>query len=102
MASNPTQELQDEFLSTIRKSQETVIDAIRYLGRDRPVRRPQDAFGPGAVRRSAAQARGGRGQCLRLCRAAAGQPAQVRRRDPEDHDPAAPGRRQRAEGRSRQ
>jgi hypothetical protein len=29
MASNPTQELQDEFLSTIRKSQETVIDAIR-------------------------------------------------------------------------
>ena len=29
MASNPTQELQDEFLATIRKSQETVIDAIR-------------------------------------------------------------------------
>ena len=29
MASNPTQELQDEFLSTIRKSQETVIDAIK-------------------------------------------------------------------------
>ena len=29
MASNPTQELQDEFLSTIRKSQETVIDAVR-------------------------------------------------------------------------
>jgi len=29
MASTPTQELQDEFLSTIRKSQETVIDAIR-------------------------------------------------------------------------
>ena len=29
MASNPTQDLQDEFLSTIRKSQETVIDAIR-------------------------------------------------------------------------
>jgi hypothetical protein len=29
MASTPTQQLQDEFLSTIRKSQETVIDAIR-------------------------------------------------------------------------
>ena len=29
MASKPTQDLQDEFLSTIRKSQETVIDAIR-------------------------------------------------------------------------
>jgi len=30
MASSlPTQELQDEFLSTIRKSQETVIDAIK-------------------------------------------------------------------------
>ena len=29
MASNPTQDLQDEFLSTIRKSQETVIDAIK-------------------------------------------------------------------------
>ena len=29
MPSSPTQELQDEFLSTIRKSQETVIDAIR-------------------------------------------------------------------------
>ena len=29
MASSPTQDLQDEFLSTIRKSQETVIDAIR-------------------------------------------------------------------------
>ena len=29
MASTPTQELQDEFLNTIRKSQETVIDAIR-------------------------------------------------------------------------
>jgi hypothetical protein len=28
MASTPTQDLQDEFLSTIRKSQETVIDAI--------------------------------------------------------------------------
>ena len=29
MASSPTQDLQEEFLSTIRKSQETVIDAIR-------------------------------------------------------------------------
>jgi hypothetical protein len=29
MASNPTQGLQNEFLSTIRRSQETVIDAIR-------------------------------------------------------------------------
>ena len=29
MASNPTQELQNEFLSTIQKSQEAVIDAIR-------------------------------------------------------------------------
>ena len=29
MASIPTQDLQNEFLSTIRKSQETVIDAIR-------------------------------------------------------------------------
>jgi hypothetical protein len=29
MASNPTQDLQNEFLSTIRKSQESVIDAIR-------------------------------------------------------------------------
>jgi len=29
MPSTPTQELQDEFLSTIRKSQETVIDAIK-------------------------------------------------------------------------
>ncbi len=29
MASTPTQQLQDEFLSTIRKSQETVIDAIK-------------------------------------------------------------------------
>ena len=29
MASNPTQDLQDEFLNTVRKSQETVIDAIK-------------------------------------------------------------------------
>jgi hypothetical protein len=29
MASTPTQDLQDEFLSTVRKSQETVIDAIK-------------------------------------------------------------------------
>ena len=29
MANTPTQDLQDEFLSTIRKSQETVIDAIK-------------------------------------------------------------------------
>ncbi len=29
MASTPTQDIQDEFLNTIRKSQETVIDAIR-------------------------------------------------------------------------
>jgi hypothetical protein len=29
MASNPTRELQDEFLSTIRLGQETVIEAIR-------------------------------------------------------------------------
>jgi hypothetical protein len=29
MASTPTQDIQEEFLSTIRKSQETVIDAIR-------------------------------------------------------------------------
>ena len=29
MASTPTQDLQNEFLNTIRKSQETVIDAIR-------------------------------------------------------------------------
>ena len=29
MADNPTQQLQDEVLSTIRKSQETVIEAIR-------------------------------------------------------------------------
>jgi len=29
MASPPTQDLQDEFLSTVRKSQETVIDAIK-------------------------------------------------------------------------
>ena len=29
MASTPTQDIQDEFLNTIRKSQETVIDAIK-------------------------------------------------------------------------
>ena len=29
MANSPTQDLQEEFLSTIRKSQETVIDAIK-------------------------------------------------------------------------
>jgi hypothetical protein len=29
MASTPTQDLQDEFLNTVRKSQETVIDAIK-------------------------------------------------------------------------
>ena len=29
MASSPTQDLQEEFLSTVRKSQETVIDAIK-------------------------------------------------------------------------
>ncbi len=29
MASNPAQDLQDEFLNTIRKSQEGVIDAIK-------------------------------------------------------------------------
>ena len=29
MAKPPTQELQDQFLSTIRESQETVIDAIK-------------------------------------------------------------------------
>ena len=29
MPSTPTQDIQDEFLSTIRKSQETVIDAIK-------------------------------------------------------------------------
>jgi hypothetical protein len=29
MVSTPTQDIQDEFLNTIRKSQETVIDAIK-------------------------------------------------------------------------
>jgi hypothetical protein len=29
MANNPTQDLQDEFLNTIRKSQESVVDAIK-------------------------------------------------------------------------
>ncbi len=29
MASNPTQELQDQFLKAVRESQETVIDAIK-------------------------------------------------------------------------
>jgi hypothetical protein len=29
MASSPTQDIQEEFLSTIRKSQETVIDALK-------------------------------------------------------------------------
>jgi hypothetical protein len=29
MANSPTQDIQDEILSTIRKSQETVIDAIK-------------------------------------------------------------------------
>jgi hypothetical protein len=29
MASNPTQELSEEFLSTLRKSQDTVLDAIK-------------------------------------------------------------------------
>jgi hypothetical protein len=29
MASSPTQQIQDEFLNTVRKSQETVIDAIK-------------------------------------------------------------------------
>ena len=29
MASNPTQDLQNEILNTVRKSQETVIDAIK-------------------------------------------------------------------------
>jgi hypothetical protein len=29
MANTPTQDLQEEFLNTIRKSQETVIDAIK-------------------------------------------------------------------------
>jgi hypothetical protein len=29
MVSTPTQDIQDEFLSTIRKGQETVIDAIK-------------------------------------------------------------------------
>jgi hypothetical protein len=29
MASNPAQDLQEEFLNTVRKSQETVIDAIK-------------------------------------------------------------------------
>ena len=29
MASNPTQDLQNEILSTVRKSQESVVDAIR-------------------------------------------------------------------------
>ena len=29
MANSPTQDLQEEFLSTIRKSQETVIDAVK-------------------------------------------------------------------------
>jgi hypothetical protein len=29
MASNPTQDLQNEVLNTVRKSQETVIDAIK-------------------------------------------------------------------------
>jgi hypothetical protein len=29
MATSPTQQIQDEFLNTIRKSQETVIDALK-------------------------------------------------------------------------
>jgi hypothetical protein len=29
MASNPTQALQEEFMSTIRKSQDTVLDAVK-------------------------------------------------------------------------
>ena len=41
MASKPTQEVQDEFLSTIRKSQETVIDAIKTWAEAVPSLAPQ-------------------------------------------------------------
>ena len=41
MASNPTQELQEEFLSTIRKSQDTVLDAIKTWAEAVPSLAPQ-------------------------------------------------------------
>ena len=56
MASNPTQEIQDEFLNTMHKSQETVIDAIKASVEAGPVHHPEDPLGAGAGRRQAAQA----------------------------------------------
>src|SRR5579859_3059273 len=59
------------------------------LGRDRPVPHPEAPERARAARRQAAQARGGRGQRLRLRRAAAPQPAEVRRGSSEgDRRPA--------------
>ncbi len=97
MASNPAQELQEEFLNTIRKSQDTVIDAIKSW-----VETVQSITPKVPSRRQAAQARGSRGQRLRLRRATARQPAEVRRRGTEGDDLADAGQhRQHAEGLSR-
>ncbi len=87
MPSTP-QEVQEEILSTVRKSQETVIEAIKSWVETDPVHHPQAAVGERTARRQTAQAGGSRGQRVRLRREAAGQPAEVRRGHGEGHGTA--------------
>ena len=93
MASTPTQDLQDEFLNTVRKSQETVIDAIKTWVETVQSITPKvpSVQVPGADKLPKPEER--RGQRLRLRRAAARQPAQVRRRGPQGDDLADAGHR---------
>ena len=83
-----TQEFQGEVLKTVSKSQEAVIDAIKTWADAVKSITPKLPAVDVAAGRRAAHPVGGRGQRLRLRRAAAGQPAQVRRGHARGHRPA--------------
>ena len=88
-ASTVTQELQDQFLSTVRKSQEIALDAIKTMVDTIQNITPKVPSVNVPFADQLPKPRGRRGQRLRLRRAAAHQPAEVRRRGREGHRPAA-------------
>jgi hypothetical protein len=75
-SANTQQELQDQFLSIVRKGQEIALDAIKSMVDTIATITPK--IPTVDVRRPAAEAAGRRGQRLRLRPEAAHQPAQVR------------------------
>ena len=66
MTSYPTTEVQDEFLKAIRKSQETVLQAIRTWADTAQSMTPKVPAAQLPLADKLPKARGGRGQRLRL------------------------------------